>query len=393
MWVRLRFFAALSIGGTVVFAGAIPSVRGDQPTVVAILRVPNGGIQPQVTVDARGVVHLIYFSGDPRAGDIFYVRSTDGGMVFSRPLQVNTRPASAIAVGNIRGAHVAVGKNQRVHVAWMGSGETVPKGPHGASPMLYTRLNDEGTAFEPERNIVHSAVGLDGGGSVAADDVGNVYVAWHAPPPGAKGEGSRCVWVSRSTDEGKTFSAEERALTEPTGACGCCGMRAFADHRGSLYLLYRAANRGIHRDMYLLTSADRGVSFRGEKIHDWEVAGCPMSTAALAEGEKCVLAAWESDGQVYYAPVGAGIGDRISPITAPGSTGERKHPVVASSKQGETILVWTEGMGWERGGTLAWQVFSKDGKPTGVKGTAKGVPIWSLVAVFARPDGGFTVVY
>ena len=42
--------------------------------------------------------------------------------------------------------------------------------------MLYTRLNDQGTAFEPQRNLMLRTFGLDGGGTVAADAAGNVYV-------------------------------------------------------------------------------------------------------------------------------------------------------------------------------------------------------------------------
>ena len=53
----------------------------------------------------------------------------------------------------------------------------------------------------------------------------------------------------------------------------------------------------------------------------------------------------------------------------------------------------TEGMDWNRGGSLAWQVFDKQGKLTGERGSARGVPVWSLIAVFARPDGGFTILY
>jgi hypothetical protein len=56
-------------------------------------------------------------------------------------------------------------------------------------------------------------------------------------------------------------------------------------------------------------------------------------------------------------------------------------------------LAWTEGMGWQKGGSVAWQIFDMVGKPKGEIGRARGVPVWSLVAVFARPDGGFTVVY
>ena len=62
-------------------------------------------------------------------------------------------------------------------------------------------------------------------------------------------------------------------------------------------------------------------------------------------------------------------------------------PQVAVDSKGETILVW-KGMGWNRGGSLAWQVFDKNGKPTGQRGQAAGVPVWSLVAAFVRPMGG-----
>jgi hypothetical protein len=367
--------------------------KAGQPAKVTLLRVPDKGIQPQVAVDGKGIVHLIYFRGDPAHGDLFYVHSGDGGASFSRPIQVNSTPGSAIAIGNIRGGHLALGKNGRVHVAWNGTDKAAAKGPTGEWPMLYTRLNDAGTSFEKERNVIQTAYGLDGGGSLAADQAGNVYVAWHAPEPGARGEDSRCIWVAHSTDGGKTFAREKRANTEPTGACGCCGMRAFADSKGALYLFYRAAKEEVHRDMYLLASADKGDHFRGERIHEWEVNTCPMSSAAFAEGSGRVIEAWETNGQVYFARTERESGRRPQPIAAPGDDRGRKHPAVAVNGREETILAWTEGMGWNRGGSVAWQVFGPDGQPTRERGRAEGVPTWSLVAVFARPDGSFTVVY
>src|SRR5438874_10503488 len=129
---------------TVLMSGLIaqaddPAGRGPSAKVT-LLRVPNGGIQPQTMVDANVVVHLIYFAGEPRAGNICYVRSKDGEH-FSQPLRVNSEPASAIAMGNIRGAHLAIGKSARVHVAWMGSDKAKPRGPADSAPMLYVRLN------------------------------------------------------------------------------------------------------------------------------------------------------------------------------------------------------------------------------------------------------------
>jgi len=287
---------------------------------------------------------------------------------------------------------MAIGKNGRIHVAWNGS-DKAPKGSRGEVPMLYSRMTDSGTAFEPERNVIGSAYGLDGGGSVAADEAGNVYVAWHAPQPSAKGEENRCVWVAHSSDEGKNFAPERQAFSEPTGACGCCGMKAFADSEGKIYCLYRSAKEQIHRDMYLLTSTDRGARFQGEKLHEWEAGTCPMSMESFCQAGNTVLAAWETSDQVYFTRIDRKTGQRSAPISPPGDPKRRKFPVVAANARGQTILAWTEGMGWQKGGSVAWQVFDEKGNPIGDIGRADGVPTWSLVAVFAHPDGSFVVVY
>lgn len=84
---------------------------------------------------------------------------------FSDPIRVNSVSGTAVAIGNIRGARVAVDRRGRAHVAWNGSRKM-------ADP---------------------------------ADQQGRVYVFWHAPIPGHRGEDSRRVWMARSDDDGKTF--------------------------------------------------------------------------------------------------------------------------------------------------------------------------------------------
>ncbi|MEO7145777.1 MAG: sialidase family protein, partial [Bryobacteraceae bacterium] len=238
--------AALLAPGTIAEPGATVVSRPR----VTLDRVPDSGLQPQVVVDSHGTVHLLYFRGAANAGDLLYAHSTGNGATFSRPIQVNSQPGSAIAVGNIRGAHIAVGRNGRVYVAWNGSSAaTAPNTPAGKIPMLVTRLNDAGTAFEPQRNVIQFAYGLDGGGAIAADRYGRVFVFWHAPAPGAKGEAERRVWVARSSNDGLTFDRERPAFNQSTGACGCCGMAAFADSNGGVYALYRSASQIVHRDI------------------------------------------------------------------------------------------------------------------------------------------------
>lgn len=365
---------------------------------VHVSRVPHDGIQPQVTVEANGTVDLLYFSGDPKNGDLFFARSADRGKTFSPPLKVNSQTGSAFALGTIRGGQIAVGANGRVHVAWNGSGIALPMGPvnpeegKAGSPMLYTRLNDQGTAFEPQRNLMQGTFGLDGGGTIAADAAGNVFVAWHGKQAGAaEGEAGRQVWIAASHDSGKTFASESPAWKEPTGACGCCGMAMFAASDGSLFALYRSATENVHRDIYLLASKDHGNSFAGSLVQSWEINACPMSSMSFAESSGSTYAAWETGGQVFYGKIsGSGVKQIIS---APGEGKGRKHPRIAVNNRGDVLMAWTEGTGWQRGGSLAWQIFDAQGKPLGEKGTAPGVPTWSFGAVAARAAGGFTIFY
>ena len=360
------------------------------PGAVTLLKTPNGGIQPQAVVDNQGVLHVIYFAGDPSHGDIFYVHKKLGrDEAFSDPIRVNSHPRSAIAIGTIRGAQLAVGRDNHIFVVWNGS-DQAPKGP-GGWPMLFAKLNDAGTAFDPERDLITWANGIDGGGSVAADAKGNVYVTWHASRPGTD-EASGAVYLARSSDNGATFAREQKISVLPTGQCGCCSMRAFVDHAGSLYVLYRAAGGNFDRDTTLLVSQDRGTNFQSAVLSKWKIGACPMSSFSLAENSGGVIGAWETAEQVYQAHLAFDVTQAPLPKPAPGK-GNRKYPVVVTNANGETLFAWVEGAGWQRGGSLAWQVYDKDGSPEGAPGSASGVPVWSLISAVARPDGSFLLLY
>ncbi|MBO0720735.1 MAG: exo-alpha-sialidase [Blastocatellia bacterium] len=387
-----NIFSSLAIAACLSLL-VIPSSGDDghiaRSAEVKIMRTPDNGIQPQAVIDDQGTLHMVYFSGDPSGGDIFYVHIKVDSRDFSAPIRVNSQQGSAIAIGVVRGPHLAIGKNGRVHVSWNGSNKAEPRGPENSSPMLYTRMNDG--AFEPQRNLMQISHSLDGGGSLAADEAGNVYVAWHGA--GAeKGEQHRRVWLARSTDEGKTFAQEAAVFNEETGACGCCGMRASVDRHGRLYLLYRTATQMTERGMFLLVSADQGRTFQGKRVDEWTLTSCPLSTTTIT-GRERKWAAWENNKQVYFAALDANIEQKIAPLSAPGETGKRKHPAIAVNTRGETLLAWIESDGWNKGGSLAWQLFDQNGKPAREKGSVEGVPALDLATTVTTPDGRFIIIY
>lgn len=79
----------------------IQNIHADDP--VTLLKTPHDGIQPQAVVDPQGTLHLIYFKGDAKAGDLFYVKRASKQKEFTEPLRINSVPGSAIAIGTVRG--------------------------------------------------------------------------------------------------------------------------------------------------------------------------------------------------------------------------------------------------------------------------------------------------
>jgi hypothetical protein len=207
------------------------------------------------------------------------------------------------------------------------------------------------------------------------------------------GEGRRQLWIARSGDDGAKFSAELAAWSEPVGACPCCSTEAFVDAKGTVYVQYRMAANRTERDMVLLVSTDHGRTFQGRRVDPWAIDACPMSSEAFAEGNGTILAAWETQGQVKFARLQPGSAKLGSYVSAPGSGGTRKHPVVALNQRGDTLFAWTEGTGWNRGGSLVWQVYDPAGKPVEQGRLDGGIPVWGLAAAAAKPDGTFLLVH
>jgi hypothetical protein len=268
---------------------------------------------------------------------------------------------------------------------WTDLRKPSPNGHENLFRCCTLESTNRGQSFEPQRNLMQTATGLDGGGSIAADQAGNVYVVWHSQDQKdeqpVEGEDHRRVWLARSTDDGRTFDRETLVSPPGTGACGCCGMGALVDDICNLYLLYRSARAIVHRDMYLLFSRDKGKTFEATNLHPWQIGACPMSTVSLAQAGERVLLSWETEKQIYFAPVDMRTKVVGNPMPAPGEGTNRKHPAIAGNKLEQVLLAWTEGTGWKKGGSLAWQAFNDAGHPLSTNEVSASVPAWDLATV------------
>lgn len=355
---------------------------------VNIVATPDGGIQPQAVVDGAGTINLIYFKGEPRGGDLFYVRRKPADAAFSTPIRVNSDAGTAIATGSVRGGQISFGRNGWIHVAWNGS-KAIERDGVNQTPMWYARLTPGANAFEPQRAISSQTKNLDGGGSIAADRSGQVHVVWHAAGL-EEGEPHRRIYVATSVDDGARF-APEKAFANDGGACGCCGLETLVDTRGRLQILYRSAGAMIHRDAMWITIGPQGAS-TPVRLQPWELPACPMTTFAMASSTDGIVAAWETQQQIYAAVLKPDTRELTTVMPVEGSA-IRKHPSVAVNAAGDRLIAWTEGTAWARGGTLAWELRDRQGRRLASQSNAGAVPVWGLVSASARPDGSFLLIH
>lgn len=386
---------------------------------VTLLNVPNGGMKPSIAIDGAGVLHLVYFKGDVQKGDAFYVTSPDRGATFSEPLRVNSQAGSVLAVAGIRAPQLALDAKGRGHVIWHGSATAQPRAPlnpqqpadspYNGAPLLYARLNDEHRAFESQRNLMRKSCALDGGGAIATDKKGNVFIVFHALVLTGKNEADRAVFVAQSADSGATFSDEKDVLPTRIGACGCCALTAKVTEEGGLAILFRAAENGTERGMHLLLARDGAGTFRDLQAAPWKGMTCPGSSPAILPRRGALTLAWENpdSGRVVLSSLALGeapqnedsafprlgTGSKNQWLSAgPGGEGQ-KHPVLAVNQRGETLLAWTEGTGWGRGGALAWEIVGPGGERM-TNGRKDGaVPAHGSLATFARADGSFVIMH
>ena len=373
MSFRAAVFACASLLPLVSCGGGPAELSAD----VSLLRLPEGGRLPRAVVDGGGTAHVVYFQGEPRAGDLLYVSRPPGAAGWSEPRYVNSEPGTVVGIGPIDGGQIALGRDDRLHVTWFKLGRT---------EFLYTRTAEDGTGFEPQFAIA-AGEGVEAGPSIAADRAGNIYVFWHTGgPPDAE----RSVFMTVSRDDGQTFSAARPVSGETEGACDCCALHAMTDEEGAVHVSYRGAGENVRRGQRLLTSLDRGETFTDELIDLWRINACPISTTSLTRGPDGMAVSWETAGQVHVSAV-----DALQQAAAPAgeAAARRKNPAVAVNHRGEMLLGWGDGFGWQSGGTFHWQRFDADGQPLGEQGTGPEIPDGSFPAVVSEPDGTFLVTF
>jgi hypothetical protein len=263
---------------TVFFLFSLPKIIYSQ-TILAV------GEQPQIAIDLKGTIRVVYGTSDK----IFYSDSKDNGSSFTKPTLIAEVPG--MHLGMTRGPQIACSKDYSVVTAMDKQGN------------IHSFMLDHKTGKWEKTGRVNDKEGSapEGLMSITADDNNHFYAAWLDLRINRKNN------ISFASFEKKKWSANKFAyVSAEDHVCECCKPSITAKGK-MVSIMFRNWLKGS-RDLYLTTSTDGGKTFpEAQKLGNgtWPLKGCPMDGGGLSiNSENQIHTAWQRTGVVYYTRPG-----------------------------------------------------------------------------------------
>jgi len=259
------------------------------PTSISDIKTDtiSEGQQPQISVDNRGVVRVIYGLRD----EIFCATSIDEGTTFTTPVLVAKVPE--MHLGMSRGPQIASSDRYSVITAMDKAGN-----------IHWFRLNNTSRKWQ-KMGVVNDLKGSapEGLMGLTADKNDNFYAVWLDTRTGGKNQ----IYFSSLPGKASNWSKNLLAYRSPDGhVCECCKPN-IAVQGSTVVIMFRNWLNGS-RDLYLTKSPDRGKSFAAaQKLGEdtWKLNGCPMDGGGIVVGQNNIVhTTWQRKGVIYYAEPG-----------------------------------------------------------------------------------------
>ena len=240
----------------------------------------GSSVFPQIAVDSSGNINVVWEDSTPGNFNIFFCRSNNGGVTFSAPKNLSNM------AGVSAGAQIAVDSGGNVNVVWDNFNAT-------NSDIFFSRSTDGGVSFSVPKNVSNNTgasvfPGVDAAtnrGNIAVDSSGNINVVWDDFTPG-----NSQIFFSRSTDGSATFSTPKN-LSNNAASSG--SSQIAVDSAGNINVAWGNFN-GTNSDIFFSRSTDGGVSFSVPK--NLSNNGFSASSRIAADSGGNINVVWENTG-------------------------------------------------------------------------------------------------
>lgn len=212
-------------------------------------------------------------SSSSDSSKIMFAKSINAGESWSEAIQINQVSGNCIdSDETVEGAVPCVGPEGQIYVSW--------SGPAG---MVFDRSYDQGeTWLENDIFIDEQPGGWDmdipginrcNGMPVTVCDTsmgayhGTIYVNWADQ---RNGEDDTDIWLSKSTDQGDTWSDPVRVNDDEPGSHQFFTWMTIDQTTGNLFLVFydRRNYLGLNTDVFMAMSTDGGESFVNFQLND-----------------------------------------------------------------------------------------------------------------------------
>src|SRR5712691_2457655 len=283
-WVA--YLAFTGWGGSVTQSDIFFTKSSNGRTWSVPIRVNNdaGGAsqsEPALALDSANAIYIAWTDSRNGNNDVFFSKSTDGGLSFSANVRVNdvttnSQSEPALAVDPVN-PHL-------VYVVWTDTRSAV-FGPD----IFYANSTDGGLSFNPSARVNNDAGGSEQNAPAIAVALNqDVYVVWRDPRTPAKGPD---IYFSKSSDRGATWTPSFN-INDDSGSAMQQDPTIAVDVAGNIYVAWTDfRNANTQPDIYATRSTNAGASFAANvKVNDDLGAAIQWVPSLAANGGKIVTA-------------------------------------------------------------------------------------------------------
>lgn len=276
---------------------------------------------PRVVLTEAGEVFVLWqeivFSGGSHGGEAFFARSDDGGRTFSAPV-------------NLSGSEAGDGKGRLTRERWHNGSLDLARAPDGTLVAAWTeyegtlwvsRSTDGGRSFSLPLRVAGSEAEPARGPDLALGADGAAYLAWTVgEDPGAD------LRLAASTDGGASFGAPRVLFPGPGHADA---PKIALDGGGRLHLAYALGDDGpfgAHHVRYARLDPDAPGDAEPRRLGSGPGGGSAHFPHLALGGDGAVVVVWELYPDPERRPYGLGVavsGDGgatfVEPAVLPGT--------------------------------------------------------------------------
>lgn len=301
---------------------------------------------PDVAVDAQGNLYVVWLDGRLGEPTIFFARSDNGGLDWSKNVQVNEQAGKPSALAR---PTIAVDLAGQVLVAW----EDLR---NGDSDIFFARSPDGGLTWEGDVRVNDDSTSRPQiNPSLAVDIVGKLYLAWRDDRNGPQVPDPD-IYFARSDDGGRTWSPNVRVNDDKSGRLQDKPSLA-VDGRSRLYLAWRDDRNGESvpdPDIYFARSVDGGETWSANVRVNGDDPGAVQDNPSLAVDREGVLSVvWRDDrsggkqvnnSNIYFArSFDHGQTWMVQePVNAPSVAAPRDWPSLVVDGEGKAFAIWQD---------------------------------------------------